>query len=183
MKRQIKAKKVIYSFFLIVIITIVHVGCQKESLTNKNAKELNDSSNYSAKRKTTIRCSPYRNLDNSNIPQNSTLANVVCQEINQFINCMGYTVCETKTSVYSQSVLFDLYGSDYAINDYSFCSISMQNDMLNQAKSYANMNTPSGYFVDQITIIPDYLLCINCNNSARISVKVKYSKCSTPSNN
>lgn len=156
-------KKIILALASLLMIT---VSCKKEKLTS--TKEASPSFTSNSKAKIAIQCTPYRNVIG--------LPNAI-NELNDLVNCQNLS-CPgnfVSTSLY-KNLLTDANNNVLQMNTSpsTVLTIAEQVTLINSAKNWANINTPSGYFISYILFIPN--IAIGPNISV-FDIKVTYSKC------
>lgn len=146
------------------IALIVMFSCEKSAI--------NTAQQPKQEKLLTIHCSPYRSVVGFN---------AVCADLNVVTNCMVQACKGTSVTItLTHLVLVNpATSSPFIFSSTQTVTASEQNDVMLAAKAWANANKPTGYFIDNITYTPDYIVG---PTAAGIDISVRYRKCtgSTP---
>jgi hypothetical protein len=118
-----------------------------------------------------LKCSPWRSV---------TGYNQLCTELSSF-NC-ARLMCNgaSTTTVVTNVLLQDINSSIYTFSSTQNISVVTQNQIIVQAKNWANAHKPAGYVVEIINYIPDIVTSSGTVTYAGIDIKVTYKKCNGP---
>jgi hypothetical protein len=116
-----------------------------------------------------MKCSPWHSV--TGYTQLTTeLSSFNCERL----MCKG----TSNTTVITNLLLQDINSSIYTFSSIQPISVVIQNQIIVQAKSWANAHKPAGYVVEIIKYIPDIITSSNTVTYAGIDIKVTYKKCS-----
>jgi hypothetical protein len=128
--------------------------------------------NLSAQNFRVPKCNPWRNISGYSS---------LCAELSSF-NCARLLCNGTSTTtILSSFLLQDNNNSIYTFSSNQIISATIQNQIILQAKNWANAHKPSpNYTIETITYIPNIVTSSGTITYAGIDIKVLYKACTGP---